>query len=252
MKKLLYKFSIPKTLKVEKTEVQEDGSKLIKTVDEDVSQNFAVAKPNRVLLDEGEYFYNQKYNEYIKGGILPEILLRKLYGNENGIFTEQEKGEYVDAYIELGSVLSKIKELESQEAVSDEDKNTISALLQQKKNIHAKISSFENVKQSIFENSAESLARNKVVFWWLLNLLLKEENGDFVPVFSGETHNDRAINYDVITDAIEDETSDSMFYSKLIERASFLVSLFYMNGAAKPDEFARLVANFDGSVRAAD
>lgn len=251
--KLLYKFSIPKTVKVEKTEVQEDGSKLIKTVEEEIPQKFAIAKPNRVLLDEGEYFYNQKYNEYIKGGILPEILLRKLYGNENGIFTEQEKTEYIDLYIELGNTLSKIREIESKEKIEAEDKAKIEELLNHKREIHNQISGYENAKQSIFENSAEALARNKVVFWWLLMLILEEkEDGKLVPLFSGETHDLRAASYDVVTEEIDEDTDNGKFYSKLIERASFLVSLFYMNGTAKPEEFEQLVANFDGTPNAVE
>ena len=251
-KKILYKFTIPKTVKVEKTEVQEDGSKLIKTVEEEALIKFAIAKPNRTLLDEGEYFYNQKYNEYIKGGILPEILLRKLYGNENGIFTEKEKNEYVDLYIELGVALSKIKELESKDNITEEDKTNISSLLARKNEIHAEISQYENAKQSIFENSAETLARNKIIFWWLLTLLLEEKGGEYVPAFDGETHEVRAKQYDVITEEIDDDTVNGKFYSKLIERASFLVSLFFMNGASKPEEFEQLVANYDGSIRAAE
>lgn len=246
--KTLYKFTIPRVIKSEKTEIQEDGSKLIKTIDETVEQKFAIAKPNRVLLDEGEYFYNQKYNEYIKGGILPEILLRKLYGNENGIFTEQEKSEYVDLYIELGNLLSKIKELESSEVLTDENKAIIEESVKRKQEIHKQISSFENVKQSVFENSAESLARNKVVFWWLLVLLLKEKNGEYTRMFEGDSFDARASIYDALTEEIDDETEDGKFYSKLIERASFLVSLFFMNGTVKSEEFEQIVVNFDGNA----
>lgn len=252
MIKTLYKFTIPKTIKVEKIEPQEDGSKLVKTIEQEVEQKFAIAKPNRTLLDDGEYFYNQKYNEYIKGGILPEILLRKLYGNENGIFTEQEKNDYVDLYIELGNILSKIKDLESKDTLTDEEKSVITELVKSKQDIHKNISNFENVKQSVFENSAEALARNKVVFWWLLTLLLEEKDGEYIEMFKGSSHEERAAEYDSITDQIDEEASDGKFYSQLIERASTLVSLFFMNGASKPEEFAQLVANFDGSIRAAE
>ena len=245
--KILYKFSIPKLVKAEKTEVQEDGSKIVRSIEEEQKINFAIGKPNRHMLDDGEYFYHQKYHEYVKGGILPEVLLRKLYGNEKGIFTEEEKGQYVELYIELGNNLSLERSIENKENVTEEDKLEMERLIVRKKEIHNQISNFENAKQSIFENSAEALARNKVIFWWLLSLLLQEKDGEFVNMFDGKDHAERAIQYDAIAEIIDDEGKDYEFYSKLVERASFLVSVFYINGAVKPEEFANLVANFDSS-----
>lgn len=244
--KKIYSFSIPKIVEVEETQETPEG-KLVKKVKKEEAQNFFIARPNRLVLEEGELYYNQRYNEYLKAGIMPEILLRKMYGNENGIFTENEKKEYVDLYIKLGKNLSRIKELEDKkkEDFTDEDKKEIESLHKRNKEIQNNISDYENAKQSVFENSAETLSRNKTVFWWLLKILYYDNDQ---PVFPGETHESRALIYDTIQDKIDEESDESSFYSKLVARAGFLVSLFYINGTVKPEDFLRLVETYDRGI----
>ncbi len=250
--KLLYKFTLNKVQEVEKTEQQEDGSKIVKTVKEQSPVEFALKKPSRQDLDEGEFYYNLKYNEYIKGGILPEILLRKMYGNQNGIFTEKEKEDYIELYIELGAGLAKIRELEKKESPDEGDVEALEKLNARKREIQETISLYENAKQSIFDNSAETLTRNKAVFWWLLKLLYISDKGEFKPFFGADTHDERANIYDEIQEEIEEDTINGKFYSELIDRASFLTSLFYMNGNVKSEVFASLVGEYDAQIEGKD
>jgi len=249
--KKLYEFTIPKNVETEESIKNDDGSKTIKTVLKESLISFAVKKPTRADIDEGELFYHKSYNDYCKVGVQPEILLRKTYGNQDGIFTEKEKRNYVEYYIELGKNLQTITELEDKKELSDEEKNTILNLYKRNKDIQKEIVDYENAKQRFFENSAETLARNKVVFWWLLKLLLEKKGNDYNSIFPSDekdmlaAHEERCSLYDSINEKIEEEDEEGKFYSKLIERASFLVSLFYMNGAIKPEEFAKLVAQYD-------
>lgn len=249
----IYKFSIPKIVEVEETTENEDGSKTIKKVNKEVPQDFFVKKASRLDLEEKDFYYNQEYHRYFKAGILPEVLLRKLYGNENGIFTEGEKQEYVDLYINLGTNLSKIRQLEEKkEGITEEEKDNIKNLYEENRKIQKEIGEYESAKQSVFENSAEALSHNKTIFWCILNLLYKEENGKFVRVFDGDTHDERAEAYDKINEILEQDNEDSKFYSQLIERASFLISLYYMNPLTKVSEFPELVSKYDTAVSIQD
>ena len=242
----IYKFAIAKSAEVEEITENEDGTKTIRKVTKEVPQEFFIKKASRLDLEDKELFYNQKYNEYLKAGILPEILLRKLYGNAQGIFTEGEKREYVDLYIELGTNLSKIKELEERkESLNEEEKKKVEDLYTANQSIQKEIGDYESAKQSVFENSAEALSHNKTIFWYILSILYKNEGDKPVRVFVGDTHEERAESYDVINEILEKDDEDSKFYSKLIERTSFLVSLYYMNPLVRTADFPELVVRYD-------
>lgn len=245
--KKIFSFTINKLIEVEKTEEKDDGSKVITKVKENTPIPFCILKPTRIMIDDGELYYHQAYSKYLDADVKPEILLRKMYSNQNGIFTEKEKKEYVDLIIELGSNLTKIREYEEKKELDEKEKSIVGELNRRNKEIQNEIASFENVKQSIFENSAESLSRNKTAFWWLLKLLYNES--DMTPVFAGETHEERANSFDEINEKIDDGVEEGKFYSNLIARASFLASLLYLNGSIKPDEFSKLVAEYDSRIK---
>ena len=42
---------------------------------------------------------------------------------------------------------------------------------------------YNMAEESIFEDTAESRARNKSILWWVLNMSYKEEDGKEVPFF---------------------------------------------------------------------
>jgi hypothetical protein len=246
MIKKLYTFNIKKVTEVEETTANPDGSKTVKKVPGEVSVPFIIAKPTRQMLEDGELYYNQKYSYYLKSEVMPEVLLRKMYGNENGIFTEDEKKEYWNLYIEMGKNMLRIQELEAKKELSKEEKDEITNLHKRNKEINVEINRYENAKKSVLDNSAETLASNKTFFWWFLRLV---HNEDLTPVFPGETHEERLESYDKIQEKIDEGGNEGEFYSKLVNRASFLSSICYQNGATKPADFEKLVIQYDAQSK---
>lgn len=241
--KKFYRFSIPVNAEVEEKINNEDGSVTIKKVNKQIDKFFFIKKPSYLESQDKQFFYNQKYNQYLNAGILPEILLRKLYLNADGVFANNEKKEYVDSYIRLGEILSEIKSLESEQEITEEKKSKIDSLYLESKNIRENIFTFEEVKQSLFQNSAESLSHDQSLFWCLLFFLYEDESE--TPVFKGSTFEEKVGSYEEINDIIEEEGKDSEFYSKLIERASFLTSLYYLNPNTPSKDFEELVEKYD-------
>jgi len=241
MIKELYKFTIKKITEVEEVKENDDGSKTVKKVPGEVLVPFVIAKPTRTMLDDGELYYHLKYSEYLKAGIMPEALFVKLYSNENGIFSETEKKELLDLYIELGKNLEAIRTKEQKKELSKEEKDEITELHKKNKEVDNKIWQYKQANRSVLENSAEMLSKNKTIFWWILRLLYNE---DLSPVFPGDTHEERLESFDKIDEIKENGGNEGEFYSKLIERASFLVSLCYLNGAKNPEEFKKLVETY--------
>jgi hypothetical protein len=244
MIKKLYTFNIKKVTEVEEIKENDDGSKTVKKVPGEVSIPFVIAKPTRQMLEDGELYYNQKYSYYLKAEVMPEVLLRKMYGNENGIFTEDEKKEYWNLYIEMGKNMLRIQEQEAKNELSKEEKDEITSLHKRNKEINGEINRYENAKKSVLDNSAETLASNKTFFWWFLKLT---HNEDLTPLFPGETHEEKLESFDKIQEKIDEGGDEGDFYSKLVNRASFLSSICYQNGVTKPVEFEKLVAQYDAA-----
>jgi hypothetical protein len=245
--KKLYSFKIPKLVEVEEVTDTADG-KLTKKVKKEVDQPFFIARPTREEVEEGEVFYTALYHKLCDEGIKPEILLRKRFGNERGIFTEEDKKQYVELFIKLGNNLAKIKELEDKKELTEEEKKVIADLYKDNKELQNGIAEYENAKQSVFDDSAEAISRKRTFMWWMLRLVY-EDTPEQKPLFAGENHKERSESYDNIASLIEDEGEESKFYSQLMERAAFLVSLFYLHGAIKPAEFAKLVEEASNNIK---
>jgi len=240
MIKQLYKFTIPKTVEVEETSDTTEG-KLVKKIKKEVEQPYFIARPNREEIEEGEVFYtallHQLCDEY---KIKPEILLRKRFGNEKGIFTNDERKEYLNLYSKLGNNLAKIEELEKKKELTEEEKKAVADLYKDNKAVQEEITAYENAERSVFDDSAEAIARKRTFFWWFLKLV-HEDTEEAKPLFTGTTHEERKKSYDVIEEITEKEDDESKFYSKLLERSSFLVALFFNYKIVKPADFAKLV-----------
>jgi hypothetical protein len=241
--KTLFDFEIKKVTEVEKTEEQADGSKLTKKVKEEVPVTFSLKRPSRIETDNGDVFYNVEFGRNVRAGMLTTPLVDKMYGNEGGIFSQVEVEEYASSYVKLGENLGAIYDLEKADK-TDESSEKLKALYEENSSLRGIISNYENARNSIYNNTAEVVARNKTLFWWLLTLIYEKNKDKFVPVFAGDSFEQKGESFDKIVELSESEGDNAKYYAELISKSSSLVSLWFMSKAQNAEEFAKLAKDY--------
>jgi len=238
--KTIYDFTIDKELMSQETEetVNDQGEKIkiTKEVKKPIPQKYSIKKPTRVLFDDSELFYGVKLSEGVKAGLLTRPLLNKRYVEDGGVLAEKTKDAEVEAYKDLYEFQEELTKLK---AMKEEDRPEFFET--KKTDVEAKISSIKKSltdleihKEALFDHTAETRARNKVITWWILFLSFCEKNGEVVSFFGEGDYDSRMLKYDEIFES-EDE--------HLIKAANafvYFISFWYVGRAATKEDFDAL------------
>jgi hypothetical protein len=238
--KKLYEFTVSKkgTVK-EKTESEnEKGEKVTieKEVEKVVPHKFFLRKPTRSMYDDAELFYGVRLAEGVKAGLLNHALLAKRYNNDGGIYSEDQKDDFANTYFELLHDQTEYQQLAIKGEERDEKENGEFEELEKTLSLNRrKLQAYEAEKSSLFDQTAETRARNKTVFWWVLALShLENEDGSTGPVFGKGSFDEMLVEYDKM------EESDDPYFEELIQRLVYYVSFWYSGRAVTPEDFDEL------------
>lgn len=223
--KIFYKFSIEDKVK------NADGTTVDKTI------NLALAKPTTDLREKAEVFYAKVQSGLVAQGVLTRQMLQKRLLNDGGVLSETEVKETVElyqSYYDLQKELQKIITVQEKDR-SDEQKQKYAEIIEELTKKQALINEFEQSQAALYDTTAESIARTRTVFWWVLNLALKSnDKGEFVSYFSGDTYDKKKESYD--------ELFDNEAEYKTISYFRDLVSLWYVGRATNQEEFDTIIA----------
>jgi hypothetical protein len=238
--KTIYEFAINKDAIVKETEESVDASgqkiTITKDVNKPVPQNYFIKKPTRALFDEAELFYGVKLSEGVKAGLLTRTLLNKRYVDDGGILADKTKNAEADAYKDLYDAQNEIQRLDSLE-----EKDRPEYFETKKQELQDKISAIKNSltelemqKESLFDNTAETRARNKVITWWILFLSYYEKNGEKLPFFGEGDYEARMNKYDEIFE------SEDPHLIKVANAFIYFISFWYVGRAVSKEDFELL------------
>lgn len=235
----LYSFSLNKETEVEtQIETQNEAGETVitkKKEKQSIPHNFFLAKPPRSLIDQATLYTSVEVGKALRAGMMSIFQLDKKY-REDGVFTEADNDKYKSLYDQLIKLLEelqgivKINETER----TEEQKNRMAEINKEAESCRFKLSEFENIKSNLYSHSAEYRARNLTIAWWTLFLSYKDENGKEVPMFPGNTFDEKAKVYDTIR-----ENNDSLDI-KASERLMQSVAFWMSNPNATQEEFVNL------------
>jgi hypothetical protein len=244
-----------KDIKVKKTE-QKSRPVLIR-----------LKKPGRKLFDEGELYYGVKLSEGIKAGLLTRALLAKRYQNDGGSMSEPEKERYSELYLKLFEKENELQRLQvNLEKISDEEKkDKVTDLLIEMSDLRRDLQDFETSQSALFDQTAETRAKNKTIMWWILQLAQVEkkndddkdyywyhkeaeaktdeekeavakekENLEFLDLFPQETLEEKMDAYDSMED------SNDEFYQEALRKLAYFTSYWYSGQADSEEDFQRV------------
>ena len=235
--KTIYEFAINKEGVVKETEesVNEAGQKVTITKDviKPVAHKYFLKKPTRALFDEAELFYGVKLSEGVKAGLLTRSLLNKRYVDDGGILGDKARSAEADAYKDLYDAQNQLQRLE---ALEEKDRPDYFETKKQELEdkiavIKSSLTDLEVQKESLFDNTAETRARNKVITWWILFLSYYEKNGEKQPFFGEGDYETRMNRYDEIFE------SEDPHLVKVANAFIYFISFWYVGRANSKEDF---------------
>ena len=237
--KELYSFKLNKPEEMEEVEIikndQGQEIKQIKKITKEVPKEFFIKKPNRFLFDEAEMFYAIKMSESIKAGMLTRTLMLKKYDDDGGIFTKEEEERIKSIITRLADTQKKLIEIEERQASSSslsEDKSLKEVLIDDIIKLRGQVGEIENTKNNLFEQTAETRARNKTIVWWILNLAHeKDSKGNSTPLFGEGAYDQKLRKY------YELDEEANPFMLKIIDKFTYLISFWYAGKINTPEDF---------------
>ena len=235
--KWLHEFEVNKTVKKEVSEDGKDESgepiKITKQIEEKVPVKFCLKRPNRRLYEDADLFYGVRLSEGIKEGLLTKTLLAKRFSNDGGTMSESEKDDYAIAYEKLTTVENKIQRAQiNLEKIPEEEKTEkLRELMKEALELRYDLQTIENEQSSLFDQTAESRAKNKTILWWVLFLSFMDEEGERVPVFGDGIYEEKLAKYD------EYEENDDLFWNEAIRKLAYYVSFWESGQIENPEDF---------------
>jgi hypothetical protein len=220
--KWLHSFEVSKTQKVKETtsEVNEAGEEIqiTKEVEKKVPHKFHILKPNRKLQDDASVFYSVKVSEGIKLGLVTKNYLLRKFQQEGILASEDEKKLHAENYSKAISIEVDLEKIKQDSTLSDAEKELkIESLSSEYKVLRQKIFDYENVQNSLFDNTAEKRASDSLSLWFILNLLYQGEEGSETCLFGDGSFEQKLQRLAQIEDSGDD------FLSNVVEKGGFLI-----------------------------
>lgn len=244
MKNIIYSFSINEVREVEETEISKDESgneiKTTKKVKKEVPVEFGIKRPTRSLRDEAELFYGARYAEAVKSGLMPEAVLNKRVKDGGGVFDDEDKTKYAALYVDLTNLEREYQNilLVPETDRTEEQKNNLLETSQKMQSLRGELKNYTQTQTSLFNNTADSFARNKTIIWWFLTLSTKINNDKVEPLFVGKNYTERLANYDNVVENFE---TPNTLVLEACEKLLTFVTVWYFGAVSDQESFDKFM-----------
>lgn len=239
--KKIYEFILQKEEEIDDIQVTKDAAgaevKTTRKVKKNIPYTYFIARPNRATTDDSEVFRAATESDYIRRGVISANLLQKRLINDGGILSDSEKAEYDtlrEKFIKLQGEYSELSVVLEKDR-TEEQKTKTESLLKELGDIMGRLNELENASSSLYNRTAEALARNKTILYLVLMLSYSNKDGKETPVFAGKTFEDKLKVYDEI------EEREDKFEYELIQKLLFITGIWFMGKATTKEEFDALM-----------
>ena len=239
--KRIYEFTVDReeTVKEETVKQEKDGTEVTtsKDVKKNVPKKYFLRRPTRAMTDEAELYYGVKLAEGIKAGLLTKALLEKRFDNDGGTRNDQENKQYKETLETLETLhkeQTKILDVAEKKRTAAQKKR-LKEIEEEMKPARRTLRDLQLMEDGLYEETAESRARNKVILWWMLHLAYGEKDGKETPFFGEGSFDDRIERYDEI-----DEGED--IHDLVVARkVAYYVSFWFVGRPNSQKEFQEMI-----------
>lgn len=221
--KTLFEFTVDEKLPPSST-----GETVVKT------HTYAIIRPSSSLKEDAEVFHAKTLSDLVGKGVLTRQMLQKRLINDGGTLSDIEKEntrKLYEQFLEDQEAFQKILVINAKDRTPEQVKQledlTVSITI---KNVL--IQDFERSQMALFDNTAEVIARNRHVFWWILFLAYEKVDNKYIPIFTGNTYADKRESYDNLS---EDDFFNIVF-SQFVE----YISAWYIGRIKTREDFEQI------------
>ena len=207
--KILYSFPISRKVKSGKTK---------KTIKNKV----CVKKPSASEVEDGEFFYGQKFNEFINAGFLTKAMLGKKMGN---IMSENDEDRMQTVILENVEAARVVEFYGEAKDLDEEQKKKLEDAQKKFVSTQKEIQEWQTAMSSQFSQTADAKAEQKLIEWFVFNFSYYEDKVDdkieHFPIFQGETFDDKRNFFLKVTDEDTKLENEDLLKSKEIFDKSY-------------------------------
>ena len=223
------------TGKFEKVEIEVE-----KEVEETEEYQFCIKSPNTRDRKEAEIFYSIKLNSYIQQGILTHRQIFNKYMDNGGILSNDENEESFKALLALNDVKQELEKagVDKVGATTDTEAEKLKEeLLGKQRDLYDQLYGIEMQKDAIFSNSADTMAKNNLVEWWIINLThyRKGDSEEYKPFFGGGSFEER------FERLCQMQDNEQELFVKGIPTAASVVALWSSSGMDDADKIKEAI-----------
>jgi hypothetical protein len=235
--KIIYTFNVHTTKEVEVEEekvVDGETVKITKVEEQEIPHLVVLKRPTRRQVEEARIEAAVKKSELIKRGVMTKPMLLNSYSNAEKARTDdsphisEEDHKYLMKLHETyGMKLLDIQELETKSKKSAYDKKKIKALREETVELKREIVNREMIYQNLFEDTADVLAQNHQLLWYMTQLCyirhVNEEDEPEELIYSGETFDEQLDKY------YELEDGDDELYEQAKRKIPAALSFWFFS-----------------------
>lgn len=137
--------------------------------------DFVFMEPSKAASREGDLVYAKVYADCVRQGLLTNAEAAKLTNERGGVFTEQEKDEYIKI---LGDFLNKEKSLQEEKLKTD-NAVLVGDLEKEVASLREKVLYYQGKQDAVFQLTAETKARDATLLHYAMALTFFEGKNFF-------------------------------------------------------------------------
>lgn len=243
--KTLYTYDVPNEVEVDKTETKIEGegadAKTITTVTkvkESRPLTFAIKKPSKDEREEMEIVRDVSFKYFVERGLITEGNLRKLYGENGGVYTTAEEIHYSTLRDKIRLLITDYQRTALSE--NEDEKKKASAIFHEIFAIRQQILEFEKSATLFYERTAEAKAQKKAVEHYLVNLVYQKKDTPLDQPIAWEPYFKGTIEERLKGLAKLEDDADPI-YLQIRDRAMLVCMVLVTNSALTTDQLKQQV-----------
>lgn len=161
---------------------------------------FGFMEPSRQVSKDADMIYAKVYADCVRKGLLTNAEASKHANERGGVFTEEEKAEYIQTLIEFANKDKELKTLKEKAATEEIKQEHVDSVEKELDVIKDRVIYFQNRQNAVFDFTAESKARDAVLLHYVLALVYKDNK----PFFEGKDFDTRLKKYEDMASDLND------------------------------------------------
>lgn len=234
--KELYSFDISREIVTEtpyKKKTKKGEVDAVKKTKSKVKNKIVVYKPTVSDIERAEFFFGQKYNEYINAGFLTKSMMdSKITKNSSGDVDEELK----EAILKNIDAVRVVEFYGNADNLTEEQKKKLREAEEKMAEAQATIVRYESSLRDQYSQTADVKAETKMIEWFIFNFSYYEDEVDgkkqMFSIFDGQDFDDKRQMFLELSENKEDIDDEDVLLIKDIFDESFdlltkVINLWY-------------------------